>query len=130
MPEAANFDGDPAAQKMFDVFKKMSMHQFWKKIKAGIKAAGDKDEKEEFNKLYKSFNMGLGKILDKFDDAFPDPADVKKIAAQLEKIFNDYDKKIDNSDVDRKAAMGLSGAIAKLDTEAKRRVAWTKKYVK
>lgn len=129
MAEAIHLD-DPSAQKMLDAFKKMSMHQFWKKVKAGIKALGTAEEKAAFNKLYKSFDMGLGKILDKFDNCFPDPAEMKKYASQLDKIFSDYEKKVDNSDVDTKARMGLSGCIGKLDAEVKRRLVWAKKYVK
>jgi hypothetical protein len=130
MADEVDFEGDPANQKMFESFKKVTMHQFWKKVKSGIRAAGDAEEKAEFNKLYKSFDMGLGKILDKFDKCFPDPAEMKKYAGQLDKIFSDYDKKIDKVDLNTKSRMGLSGCLAKLDTETKRRLAWAKKYVK
>ncbi len=125
-----NFDDDPANQKMYDAFKKMTMRQFWKKIKGAVKASGDAEEKADFIKLYKSFDMGLGKILDKFDKAFPEEAKMKKHVSELEAIYKNYEKKVDDSEVNQNARMGLSGAIEKLQVETKRRMAWVKKAVK
>ncbi len=38
MPEV-NLE-DPTAQKMFEAFKKLTMHQFWKKVKGAVKEQG------------------------------------------------------------------------------------------
>ncbi len=74
--------------------------------------------------------MNLGKILDKFDKAFPEESEMKKHTSQLDTIFKSYEKKIDDAEVDQKSAMLLAGTVDKLDAEVKRRMAWVKKYIK
>ena len=125
-----DLDIDPKDQKMHDAFKKLTMHQFWKKVKGGAKATGDADEKAEFNKLYKTFNMGLGKILDKYDKAFPEIAEMKKHSGLLKTIIAKYTKQTDESDIPQKTRMALSGTLDILMNEVKRRNAWVKKCIK
>lgn len=119
---------DPSQMKMFQAFENLTLHQFWKKVKASVKPKGEKEELAEFNALYKSFNMGLGKVLDKFDKAFPDQSAMNSQVGALNKIFNEYRKKIEKSDFNK--SMILDGAMDKLEAEVTRRMVWVKKYVK
>lgn len=123
-------DLDPETQKMCEVFGKVTMHQFWKKVKAALKNSGDKEEQAAFKTLYKQFNLDLGKWLDKFDDAFPDEKEMKKYVPKLEGIFKEYRKLAEESEINGAAGMALEGAIDKLETEMKRRMVWVKKNVK
>ncbi|HEX4000392.1 MAG TPA: hypothetical protein VHX65_17710 [Pirellulales bacterium] len=125
-----NLDEDPANQKIFIAFKKVSMHQFWKKAKGSIKVSGDADDKKDANQLIKQFNLGLGKVLDKFDNCFPDPAQMKKYSGELEKIFRNYEKKVDESEIGGNFKRSLDIAIELLEKEMNRRLAWAKKYIK
>src|SRR5580704_10510636 len=115
-----NLDDDPANQKMLDAFKQVTMHQFWKKVKGNVKSSGDAEDKKDAGVLLKQFNLGLGKVLDKFDNAFPDPGPMKKYAAELEKIYRDYDKKVDAADLNANFKRSLNIAIELLEKETNR----------
>lgn len=123
-------DLDPETQKMCQIFAKESMHDFWKKTKSRLKNAGSKEQQAEFKALYKQFNLNLGKVLDKFDEAFPNEKEMKKYVPKLESIFKEYLKLTEESPIDGQAGGTLEAVIELLEKETKRRMAWVKKNVK
>jgi hypothetical protein len=127
---------DKGVQKLHDAFNAKSMHKVWTKMKNSALDGLKKDElyDEEYKRLSKAFNEGLGPRLDKWDAEcakFPkhDPKKMGQYGADIAKIIQSYKAKIKAEKLPPKHGLALTTVLDEIAAEMVKRLKFYAKPV-